>query len=476
MRIQLSLALFLLLSLFPKIGYGQSETVCTRDVIVNAGDTLIGLAGAYLGDPLAYPRIIAATNDAASVDDSYSVIDNEGRIMVGWTLCLPDPLIATQSHSSAARSTTPGVDLLPTTAASAIVTTTIAPTNSATASPAVAARTGTQPGQEWSTDPDPLQIEVMRQQSYPGSQITVEEVLEPGINYSRYVVSYLSDGLTIYALMTIPFGVQPADGWPAIVFNHGYITPSQYRTTERYTAYVDMLARNGYIVLKPDLRGHGNSGGEEVIGGGYGTPDYTVDVLNAVASLQAHEDVDPNRIGMWGHSMGGQLTLRAMVVTDDIKAGVIWGGVVSPYPDIIERWDFTRNTDRFPGMSASQAITSQSSAGNWLRDFSHWVSDFTAKYGDFDENPLFWATISPNNFLEDLSGPIELHHSTTDEMVPLAWSETLAQQLDAADQQPYDLFTYSGDNHNISANFGIAMQRTVAFFDQYVKGQERLSE
>jgi len=48
---------------------------------------------------------------------------------------------------------------------------------------------------------------------------------------------------------------------------------------------------------------------------------------------------------------------------------------------------------------------------------------------------------------------------------------TLAQELEEMDQQPYELYTYPGDNHNLSANFGIAMQRTVAFFDQYVKGQ-----
>ena len=57
-------------------------------------------------------------------------------------------------------------------------------------------------------------------------------------------------------------------------------------------------------------------------------------MLNALASVKAFGDADPNRIGMWGHSLGGQLTLRAMVVAKDIKAGVIWGGVVAPYPNI----------------------------------------------------------------------------------------------------------------------------------------------
>ena len=51
-----------------------------------------------------------------------------------------------------------------------------------------------------------------------------------------------------------------------IVFNHGYIPPAEYRTTERYVAYVDGFARNGYIVFRPDYRGHDQSEGECVAG------------------------------------------------------------------------------------------------------------------------------------------------------------------------------------------------------------------
>ena len=317
----------------------------------------------------------------------------------------------------------------------------------------------------WSTEPDPLQIEVMRQQTYSGSPITIEQTLSRGTGYSRYVVSYLSDGYKIYALMTIPEGTKPETGWPVILFNHGYITPDQYVTTERYVAYIDMVARNGYIVFKSDYRGHGTSEGEPVFGGGYGNPGYTVDILNAIESLKIHEDVDPERFGIWGHSMGGQISLRAMVVSEDINAGVIWGGVVPPYPDIIERWDFLGRGGDLP-----QSANIQSGAMNWIQSFSGWVQETNDKYGTPEQNPGYWASISPNNYLDELSGPIQLHHSTTDEMVPLAWSETLAEELNLANQD-YEFYTYPGDNHNISANFGLAMQRTIAFFDEYVKGE-----
>src|SRR6266540_5238173 len=77
-----------------------------------------------------------------------------------------------------------------------------------------------------------LEINAMRARQYPGSDILIESALDPGVNYSRYYVSYLSEGLKIYALMTVPSGQKPATGWPVIIFNHGFIPPDVYVSTE----------------------------------------------------------------------------------------------------------------------------------------------------------------------------------------------------------------------------------------------------
>ncbi len=293
---------------------------------------------------------------------------------------------------------------------------------------------------------EPLQIDSMRARDYPGSDIVIEAVLDPGVNYNRYYVSYLSEGLKIYALMTVPTGEKPATGWPVIVFNHGYIPPDVYRTTERYVAYMDEMARDGYIVFKSDYRGHDRSEGTG--GGGYTRPNYVIDVLNAVASVKKYPDADPNRIGMWGHSMGGYITLRSMVISGDIKVGVIWGGVVAPYPDIFTRWNVgARQTT--PG-------------------YGSWTYSMEQVYGTPETNPDFWNSISANAYLRDLHGPIQLHHSTTDEEVPLEFSQMLYDEMLQANQN-VELYTYEGDNHNISNNFNLAMQRTVEFFDRYLK-------
>ena len=87
----------------------------------------------------------------------------------------------------------------------------------------------------------------------------------------------------------------------------------------------------------------------------------------------------------------------------------------------------------------------------------------------FDENPEFWAAIDPVTYLDDLSGPVQIHHATGDQSVPVEFSEKLYERLQKAGQ-PAELYTYQGDNHNISANFATAMERSVAFFDEHVKG------
>lgn len=297
--------------------------------------------------------------------------------------------------------------------------------------------------------PHPMSIIALRNQEYPGSEITVVKELERGVNYRRYYVYYLSEGLKIYALLTIPNGEKPDGGFPAIVFNHGYIPPDVYRTTERYIHYVDQLARSGYVVFRIDYRGHDQSEGEAA--GAYGNPGYQIDVMNAVTSLQRHPDVNPEKIGMWGHSMGGYLTLRAMVISDEVKVGVIWAGVVASYTDLLYNW---RRTGAF---TPSPSSTGRGWRGAWIE-----------QYGTPEQNPVFWDSVSATSYLAELSGPLELHHGTADEDVPVEFSIRLAE-LGRQYGQIVNLYTYDGDNHNISKYFSQAMRQTIAFYDIYLK-------
>ena len=88
-------------------------------------------------------------------------------------------------------------------------------------------------------------------------------------------------------------------------------------------------------------------------------------------------------------------------------------------------------------------------------------------YGSPEEAPEFWAAISPNHFLTDLSGPLQLHHGTADRSVPVEFSELLLAEVTAAGRLA-ELFTYPGDDHNLSSGFGAAMRRSVDFMNLHV--------
>jgi dipeptidyl aminopeptidase/acylaminoacyl peptidase len=293
-----------------------------------------------------------------------------------------------------------------------------------------------------------MTVDYLRKQSYAGSPLLVEQTLESGTNFSRYLASYRSEGLKLNALLTVPNGQRPPNGWPVIIFNPGYIPPAQYSTTERYEAYMEGFAANGYIVLRPSLRGHGDS--EGVANGAYGHPDYTIDILNAVASVKQYAAADPNRIGMWGHSMGGYLTLRAMVVSPDIKAGVIWSGVVASYEDLLQMWTLGAEIGLIP------------------EGVRRWGTELLAAFGTPQNNPIFWSSISANSYAADLSGPVQLHHGSGDTVVPLAFSNLLLDDIVGAGGI-VDYHVYPGDDHSLTSSFDTAMARSLAFFDANVK-------
>lgn len=313
------------------------------------------------------------------------------------------------------------------------------------------------PTNKITTDPtnnNPLSIAAMKKKSYPGSDLVIEQTLSPGGNYQQYIASYLSDGLKIYGLLTVPNGQKPSGGWPIIIFDHGYIPPEQYRTTERYVAYVDAFARNGYIVFKSDYRGNGSSQGQPE--GAYYSPAYATDVLNALSSLKRYKDANPNKIGMWGHSMGGNITLRDLVVDPkDIKVAVIWGGVVGSYDDLMNNW---------------QRRVSYQPPPSELANRNNYRQSLIQIYGTPATNPTFWNAIDPTFHLSNITAPIQLHTGGADEEVPVAFSVNLYQKLQQLGKT-VEYYNYPGGDHNISSpNFEPAMERSIQFFDKYLKG------
>ena len=301
----------------------------------------------------------------------------------------------------------------------------------------------------------PISIDYLRTQNIIGSTIIIKEELSPGSNYNQYIAQYQSEGNTIYGLFTIPTGEIPQGGFPAIVFNHGYIPPTQYVTTQSYIAYVDSLARSGFVVFKIDFRGNGNSEGDP--SGSYFSSAYTIDAISALKSLQTYDKVNPQRIGMWGHSMAGNAVLRAMEVTPDIKAGVIWAGAVYSYQDFAK---YGISDSSYTHKPFEQKVGTQQAD----REVSSEIQKIRSSPQTIDFSSDFWKAISLTQNVKYLSAPLEIHHAINDTTVNIDYSRDLATELKKQNKE-YELFEYEGGGHNIdSPYFDVAMERTIAFF------------
>ncbi len=295
-----------------------------------------------------------------------------------------------------------------------------------------------------------ITIPYLRERSYE-SELGERSVQYQGANYTAYLTSYNSDGYQVNGLLTIPTEEEPKNGFPAIVFIHGYIPPSQYQTAQQYYDYVDYLASSGYVVFKIDLRGHGNSEGTP--GGGYYSADYVIDVLNARAALQESDFVNPDKVGLWGHSMAGNVTLRAMAVKPEIRAGVVWAGAVYTYEDM-QKYGIQDSSYQRPPQDSQRTQTRQR-----MRDI----------HGEPDLSKPFWQQMAPVTYLSDFQGAVQLNHAVNDDVVNIGYSRDLADYLDNANV-PYEIHEYQSGGHNISPpDFNEAMVNTVSFYDKHLK-------
>jgi len=113
-----------------------------------------------------------------------------------------------------------------------------------------------------------------------------------------------SDGKLNSALLYIPPGVSKKNPAPGIVATHGYIN-----SRETQDGFAIEFARRGYVVLAPDQSGHGFSD-PPAFGNAFGGMD-------TLKYLRTLDIVDPNNIGLEGHSMGGWASVIAAATNPD---------------------------------------------------------------------------------------------------------------------------------------------------------------
>ncbi len=294
--------------------------------------------------------------------------------------------------------------------------------------------------------PSPLFIDAIRQREYQGSPIAPQQELGSQGGYVLRTASYVSDGFTQYFLEAEPAGAAPPGGWPVVILCHGYIPPAEYRTAgSDYQSWIAAVARAGYLVLKPDFRGHGSSQGSPT--GGHFSPDYTYDVLNLMASLKQYPKANASKVALVGHSMGAHVALKAAVASPDVKSSIYISGVVGTLYDIVYNWPRPATV---PETQAAQ--------------FRSRRQQLYAQHGDPKTNAEFWDQATALNYVRDAAGPLQIHHGTNDAVVPVLFSQHLAEAAQRA-KKPVEYYEYPGGDHqfSIASDRQQLLQRILAF-------------
>ncbi len=289
-----------------------------------------------------------------------------------------------------------------------------------------------------SATPDPFAayfIATLRARSYPGGSITIVQTLEKTTAFTRTLIAYPSDGLTITGMMNVPVGSGP---FPVIILNHGHFDPAEYTTGRGTQTAADYFARHGYLTLAPDFRGYaGSDPGEN-----YFRLGYAIDVMNLIASVKSLPQANADSIGLWGHSMGGGVTIALLTLNPPGVRGAV---LLAP-------------------MNADAAI-------DYYR-----IAYFRGQPTPGPEWPVpppdapdLYAHVSPINYLSNVSVPVLIHHGDADTTVPPEWSAQLQAALTAAGKQA-TLYSYPGAGHSFyNSDWLLFMKRNAEFFDKLLK-------
>jgi len=192
---------------------------------------------------------------------------------------------------------------------------------------------------------------------------------------------------------------------------HGQVVRDQWAGASML--FNEILLHDGIAILQVDNRGMGARGEKfaSVVMHNFGEVEFKDQLAALDQALQKFPQLDGARLGWWGWSYGGYMTLNAMTHSDRFKAGV----AVAP-----------------------------------VTDWHDYDSIYTERYGGLvPENEAAYKKSSPVNFAERLHGHLLEVHGTSDDNVHMQNTMQMINSFINAGKQ-FDLMLYPRKTHGIS--------------------------
>ncbi len=296
---------------------------------------------------------------------------------------------------------------------------------------------------------DKYSYEHLKKTNFEKSDIHIGKKLGDGKGFASYIYYYKVNGKKISGLLNLP---DKSGTYPVIVMFRGYVDKEIYETGVGTRHAGEVFAQNGFITMAPDFLGYGESdkASNDAIEDRLQTYTTALTLLSSIGSLnKAMEsssfiDIksDPQKIGIWGHSNGGQIALSLLEITGKNYPAVLWAPVSKPFP-----YSILYYTDEFEDH------------GKKLRKV---VADFEKNY-DVEKYSL-------TNYFDWINTPVQIHQGGADEDVPKTWSDQLVEELKKSDKE-VEYFIYPEQDHNFSSSsWSTAVLRNISFYkEQFAK-------
>jgi dipeptidyl-peptidase-4 len=259
----------------------------------------------------------------------------------------------------------------------------------------------------------------------------IAELADYHLSPMEFITVKSRDGVQLNASIIKPPDFNPQKKYPVLVYTYGGPHAQVVRNAWGGANFLwhELMAQKGYIIFSVDNRGSAGRGHafETPLHLRMGAQELS-DQRDGVQYLKSLPYVDANRIGIWGWSYGGHMTLHAMFeASDDFKVGF---------------------------------------AGGPVTDWRYYDSIYTERYlGLPQKNEKGYQDSSPVKYAAQLKGKLMIAHGTGDDNVHFA--NTLSVINDLIEAGKYvEVLAFPGRGHGVSDPSArrILMQRVTQFF------------
>ncbi len=219
------------------------------------------------------------------------------------------------------------------------------------------------------------------------------------------------------------------------------------RPGDYYRDVPTAFARRGFLVVAPDYRGHNDSQGVQFTKGLLEAYWYSRDSVAAFRALPSLPRADASRVFMWGHSMGGEVTLRAVLALGkELLGATIWSSTAG------DPWQRAM----YHSLVSESADIDVSTPKQQIEALENWVDELPFEFEPWQGDPT--------GFVHEMDVPLAIHHSIRDTEIPYSRSVALVSKLDRYGKD-YRFHGYDSDNHMFrDERFVLAIDRDVEFF------------